>query len=85
MSEKRSLINRLSRLEGQIRGVKKMIEEGRECEEIVSQLSAIHSALESATKRVLVSHLSECLGESGPGDEPRMMERIADLIMKTRL
>ncbi|MFO7942655.1 MAG: metal-sensitive transcriptional regulator [Bacillota bacterium] len=85
MTEKRALINRLSRLEGQIRGVKKMIEEERECEEIVSQLSAIHSALESVTKRVLVSHLSDCLTESTPGTEQRTMERIAGLIMKTRL
>jgi len=45
---KEVLLNRLKRLEGQVRGIEKMIENGRDCESIITQLGAVRSAVESA-------------------------------------
>ncbi len=80
----RPILNRLSRLEGQIRGVRTMIESGRECDEIVGQLSACHSALESATKAVLLNYLRECIDGRETSDPRGEMDKVAELIMKTR-
>ncbi len=78
----KAIANRLARVEGQIRGVRGMIEGGRPCEEIVDQLSACHAALESATKAALLHYFEECLVEvEDPG---AALERVADLVMKTR-
>ncbi len=81
------LLNRLSRLEGQVRGVRKMIEDEKDCEEIVTQLSAVHSALENATKIAITLFFDKCLQEcESRGDDRRQaMERLAGLLIKARL
>ena len=78
------ILNRIARLEGQLRGVRAMMESGRECEEIVGQLSACHSALESATKMVLIHYLEECITDGQTGGSDAELDRVAELIMKTR-
>lgn len=85
---KKKIINRLARLEGQIRGIRTMIEkDNKECEEIVTQLSAVHAALENTTKLIVVGYLEECLQESEHKGEERKeaLERIAALLLNTRL
>ena len=84
---KKDILNRLSRLEGQIRGVKKMIEEGKDCEKIVIQLSAVHAALEGVSKLIVVHFFSECLQESRNkgGGEEEALQRLASLVLNTRL
>ncbi len=57
------LITRLKRVEGQARGVQKMIIEGRSCEEIVLQITALKAGANQVAARVLVQYLSECLSE----------------------
>lgn len=59
--ECRDLTNRLKRIEGQVRGVCKMIEEDRYCVEILTQVSAIQSALNSFNKVLLSSHIKSCV------------------------
>lgn len=60
---------RLRRIEGQVRGVSKMLEEGRQCQEILQQLSAIRSAVQQASVTVAKSYASECLADpSKPQD-----------------
>ena len=85
-ANKRDVLNRLSRLEGQIRGVKKMIEEEVECEKIVGQLSACHSALEGATKLVVVHYFGECLEESRKRGEKEeeAFRRLLSLLLNTK-
>jgi DNA-binding FrmR family transcriptional regulator len=84
---KNKVINRLSRLEGQIRGVRKMIEEEKECEAIVTQLSAVHSALEGATKMIIVGYFEECLqeAENNGAERKEALDRLAALLLNTRL
>ncbi len=60
---KEKLIQRLRRVEGQIRGVENMLEEERDCQEILQQLSAIRSAVQSASRIFLQEYASACLLE----------------------
>jgi DNA-binding FrmR family transcriptional regulator len=57
---KEVLLNRLKRLEGQVRGVEKMIENGRDCESIITQLGAVRSAIESAGALLLRNYMKIC-------------------------
>jgi DNA-binding FrmR family transcriptional regulator len=61
----KAIINRLSRIEGHIRSVKKMVEEGRDCSDILIQISAVRSAIDKVGKVVLEDHLESCLFDSG--------------------
>ena len=59
--EFKDLINRLNRIEGQVRGVKKMVEDNRYCIDIVTQTSAIQAALNSFNKVLLSNHIKSCV------------------------
>lgn len=59
--EYRDLIHRLNRIEGQIRGVKGMVEDDRYCVDILTQVSAIQSALNSFNKNLLANHIKSCV------------------------
>ncbi len=67
---------RLRRIEGQVRGVQRMIDEGRDCREIFTQVTAIKSALTSVNSQVLQCYAHNCLGDP---DEPTD-RTIAELI-----
>ena len=60
---KEKLIQRLRRVEGQIRGVEAMLDEERDCQEILQQLSAIRSAVQSASRMFLQEYATACLLE----------------------
>ena len=75
--EKRALINRLSRIEGQVRGIKKMLEEDKYCIDILTQTSATSSALNSFAKERLESHIRSCVSEGVKnGDDEKIEELI---------
>lgn len=59
--EYKSLINRLNRIEGQIRGIKGMIEKSAYCPDILVQVSAVSSALNSFSKELLSNHIKTCV------------------------
>lgn len=61
--EQSALINRLSRIEGQVRGVKGMIERDAYCTDIITQVSAIRAALASFQSQLLREHISTCITE----------------------
>ena len=63
-----AVVNRLRRAQGQLGGVLKMIEDGRECAEIVTQLAAVSRALDRAGFAVIAAGLKQCLVESGGQD-----------------
>jgi len=66
------ITRRLRRLEGQIRGVQKMLDEGRECEEMLTQTMAIRSALDQVGARLMEHHLDRCLLDDFGCDEDQM-------------
>ncbi|CAM5615812.1 MULTISPECIES: metal-sensitive transcriptional regulator [Streptomyces] len=63
----KSVLNRLRRAQGQISGVIKMIEEGRDCEDVVTQLAAASRALDRAGFAIIATGLQQCLTDVGKG------------------
>jgi DNA-binding FrmR family transcriptional regulator len=66
------LQNRLSRIEGHVRGIKRMLEEHASCDDLLIQLSAVRSALNQATARLLEGHLETCVAgcmRTGEGEK----------------
>lgn len=64
--------NRLSRIEGHVRGIKRMLSEHASCEELLIQLSAVRSALNQATGRLLENHMETCVADcvrAGQGEK----------------
>ena len=66
------ITTRLRRIEGQVRGIEKMLEEGRECEEMLTQMMAVRSAVDQTGARIMEYHLDRCLLEGFDCDEERM-------------
>ncbi len=72
------MIQRLKRIEGQVRGVQAMMAEGRSCEEILQQLSAVRSAVHSAMLVVIQNYITQCLlGPDGELDDRASREKLA--------
>lgn len=61
--EEKDLLNRLNRIEGQVRGIKNMVEDERYCIDILTQVSAIQAALNSFNKVLLSNHIKSCVVE----------------------
>ncbi len=59
--EKKLITNRLSRIEGQVKGIKKMIEEDKYCNDVLIQLSAIENSIKSLSNHILEKHLYSCV------------------------
>ncbi|MBN2325497.1 MAG: metal-sensitive transcriptional regulator [Spirochaetes bacterium] len=61
---KGELLDRLARIEGQIRGISRMVDEDVYCDDILNQITAVHSALSSARNLLLENHIKHCVRES---------------------
>ena len=85
---KQATINRLNRIEGQVRGIAQMIEGDRYCMDILHQVAAIKSALARVESQVLKDHAACCVAEAiASGDEAEQREKfeeLVDLIERTR-
>ena len=78
--EYKDLLNRLSRIEGQVRGVKAMVERDAYCTDIITQVSAINSALNSFNKVLLANHIKTCVTKDiKDGKEETVDELVATL------
>ena len=72
---------RLSRIEGQIKGVKEMVADGRQCEELLTQLSAVSSAVTQVARVILTEHLEHCIGEGfETGDQEAVLESLEQAV-----
>ncbi|MCL2376099.1 MAG: metal-sensitive transcriptional regulator [Defluviitaleaceae bacterium] len=58
----KSLVSRLNRIEGQVRGIKGMIERGEYCDDVLTQIASVQSALSGVGKVLLESHVKTCIG-----------------------
>lgn len=82
---KRKLLRRLSIIEGQVRGVRGMIEEDSYCPDVLTQISAIGAALDSLSRELLYSHINECVTEdirAGVEDAPRELCELVGRLIK---
>ena len=84
MSEeaKVDLGKRLRRLEGQVRGVQKMLDEDRDCQEIVQQLTAVRSAAHQASLLLVRSYAAECLMDNSRSSAQQAINELVDVLTK---
>ena len=79
--DKDALIKRLHRIEGQVRGIERMVEDDRYCIEILTQIAAVNTALESLAFRMLDQHVRHCVaGALASGDEADASAKAAELL-----
>lgn len=78
--------NRLKRVEGQIRGVLSMMEQQKDCKEVVSQLSAVRSAVDKAIAVIVAENLASCIREENDEgrDAEKMVNEAIQLLVKSR-
>ena len=78
---KGALIKRLHRIEGQVRGIEKMVEDDRYCIDILTQIGAVNTALESLAYKVLEDHVRHCVaGALTSGAEAEALEKTEELL-----
>ncbi|MET3846328.1 MULTISPECIES: metal-sensitive transcriptional regulator [Paenibacillus] len=78
---------RLRRIEGQIRGVLRLMDEGKSCKEVVSQLSAVRNASDKAIAQIVAENLQQCIlaeQEAGNMDTGKMVKEAVELLVKSR-
>jgi len=76
-----ALLRRLRRIEGQIRGLQKMIAEGRACDEVLTQMTAAKRAMESAAAYFLKEYVAACATEVAAGDA-EALDKISEALKK---
>jgi CsoR family transcriptional regulator, copper-sensing transcriptional repressor len=79
--DKAALVNRLHRIEGQVRGIERMVEESRYCIDILTQIAAVNTALESLAFQLLDGHVKHCVASAfASGDEAEMAAKTTELL-----
>ncbi|GMM97819.1 metal-sensitive transcriptional regulator [Microbacterium sp. MTN4-26] len=78
ISDKARYLNRLKRIEGQARGIRTMVEDERYCIDILTQISALTSALETVALGLLDDHLRHCVVDAARAGGPEAEEKIAE-------
>lgn len=73
---KKDLINRLNKIEGQIRGIKKMVEEDIYCDEVLNQVSSAKAALNGLSKVLLERHINTCVIEKIKNDDTEVVKEL---------
>src|SRR3982074_1228565 len=78
-------VKRLRRIEGQVRGLQKMVEEDRYCADIMTQISSVHEALRSVGRELMRNHLKHCATaaiKAGPAEAEPMYDELVELLYK---
>jgi DNA-binding FrmR family transcriptional regulator len=85
---KRAVLTRLRRIEGQVRGLQKMVEDERYCADVLMQVSSAQEALRGVSRSMLHNHLKHCAAEAIRSDDPdrsaAMYEELLDLVFRSR-
>ena len=80
--ERRDLMNRLKRIEGQVRGLQRMLEEDAYCPDILTQASAANAALNSFCRQLLAAHLRTCVTEDIRAGRAETVDELMDTLQK---
>lgn len=80
--EMKDLMNRLSRIEGQIRGIRSMVEEGVYCVDILTQVAAVESALGGFSKVLLANHIKTCVAEDLQAGREEKADELVEILHK---
>jgi len=84
LADKKKIINRLNRTEGQIRGISKMIDEGRDCREIVIQLAAVRAGIDRVIHLIVTENLMNCVMDDTNEIDRKQLEDALELIFKLK-
>ena len=76
------LQSRLNRIEGQVRGLGKMLDEQRPCVEVLQQLASVQAALRGVTKTVLRNYLERCATDAIRSNDPKIYDQLMEAIYK---
>lgn len=79
---KKQVINRMSRAIGHMQAIKKMIEEDRDCSEVLIQIAAVRSAINNVGKIILKDHINHCVVDAVENDDKEVLEELNDAINK---
>lgn len=83
---KASNLRRLSRIEGQVRGIQRMVEEDRYCVDILTQLSSVQEALRAVARGLMRNHMTHCMSHAimtgSDADKETMFDELLDMIYK---
>ncbi|NLP17998.1 MAG: metal-sensitive transcriptional regulator [Firmicutes bacterium] len=84
---RKNIYNRLRRIEGQARGIQRMVEEGKDCTQIITQLTALQAAVKNVSKLVLSNYLECCIEEemSRSGDYRAAIRRLSEILIQAKL
>ena len=80
--EYKDLLNRLSRIEGQVRGIRKMVEKDAYCTDILVQVSAVNAALNSFNKVLLSNHIRTCVAEDIRNGKDEVVDELVAVLQK---
>lgn len=80
--EYKKLIARLNRIEGQVRGIKKMVEEDRYCIDIINQVAAVTSALNGFNKEILSAHIKGCVADDVKNGDGQLLDELCTVLHK---
>ena len=80
--KKEPVLKRLRRLEGQVRGVERMVEADRYCIDVVTQITAIQAALDKVALELLEDHAKHCVIDAGDGDQDAMTEELMGAVKR---
>jgi DNA-binding FrmR family transcriptional regulator len=84
---KASSLKRLSRIEGQVRGLAKMVEEDRYCIDIVTQIAAVRAALRKVEEEILQDHIAHCvqhaIASGDAAEQRRKIDELMDVLSRT--
>ena len=80
--ERHDLMNRLKRIEGQVRGLQRMLEEDAYCPDILTQASAVSSAINSFCRVLLTNHLRTCVAEDIRAGRDEAVDELAETLQK---
>ena len=78
----KAVINRLSRLIGHLESVKKMVEDGRDCSEVLVQLAAVKSAINNVSKVILQDHIRHCIVDAVEDNDQQALDDLCSAIDK---
>lgn len=81
-NEYKALINRLSRIEGQVRGIKNMVENDAYCTDIITQVSAVSAALNAFNRELLSSHIHSCVKENIKNGNDEVIDELVLTVQK---
>ena len=80
----RAVHNRLRRIEGQVRGLQRMVDEDTYCVDILTQVAAVQTALEQVAVNVLDAHVRHCVADAVSGDDAEATEKLDELMEAVR-